>query len=565
MDPQYSPQSRTERLITAGRVVLAASALGAIWLDPTQPAKYEGATYALMIVYVVYSLLLAGLVWSSSAPLAGLRLATHAVDLAMFSVFIYLTDGPPSSPFFVYFIFSVVCAALRWPWPGTLATAAVSLGIFVAMGGYQAALVHDEQANRFIIRGVYLGVIAVLLGCTAAHERQLRSEVGRLAAWPASPLSDLREIVRSVLAHAGGVIGAPRVAMVWEEVEEPWLHVAIWAGGDMQWSREPAHAATTHVARPLEDAAFLCRDARAVPATVLHITGHGLARWHGAPFAPALAARLAASSVVSLRLQGDDWGGRLFFLDKGGLTSDDLTLGQIVAQQVVARLNHHYLSRRLQQAAVLGERGRLARDLHDGLLQTLTGTALQLETLRRLLDGASPYALERLEEVQRLIIGQQQCLRTFIRELRPAGLLPSHSAAGFGVGLRELCERVARQWDLVVTGDVAGEPPDLPDPLSGDITYIVHEALANAARHGRARAARVHVRFEDSEVTIAVSDDGQGFPFQGRYGLSALVERGFGPSSLKERVADRAGHLCVDSTSTGSRVEVRLPVPTAET
>jgi signal transduction histidine kinase len=545
-------------------VVLAASALCAIWLDPTQPAKNEGATYALMIVYVVYSLLLAGLVWSSSVPLAGLRLATHGIDLAIFSVFIHLTDGPPSSPFFVYFVFSVVCATLRWSWPGTLATVAISLGILIAMGVYQAALVQDEQANRFIIRSVYLAVIAVLLGYTAAYERQLRSEVGKLAAWPAGALTELREIVRQVLAHAAGIIGAPRLAMVWEEVEEPWLHVAIWAGGDMQWSREPAPAATPHVARPLEDTAFLCRDARAVPATVLHTTGRGLARWHGAPIAPELAARLAASSVLSLRLKGDDWSGRLFFLDKRRLTSDDLTLGQIVAQQAVARLDHYYLLRRLQHAAVLGERGRLARDLHDGLLQTLTGTALQLETLRRLLDGASRSALERLEEVQRLIIAQQRCLRAFIRELRPAGLLPSGSAAGFGAGLRELCERVARQWGLVVTVDVAGEPPDVPGPLAGDITYIVHEALANAARHGQARAARVHVRFEGSEATIAVSDDGQGFPFQGRYALSTLVERGCGPSSLKERVADRAGDLCVDSTSTGSRVEVRLPVAAAE-
>ena len=281
MDPQYSPQGRTERLITVGRVVLAAASLLAVWLDPTQPAKYAGTTYALMIAYVVYSLLLALLVWSSAVPLNGLRLTTHGIDLGVFCVFIFLTNGPPSSPFFLYIVFAVVCAALRWAWPGTIGTAAVLLGIFISMGLYGATLDDDEVLNRFIIGAVDVAVIAVLLGYMAAHEQQRRSEVGKLAAWPASALSELRDVVRQALVHAAGIIGAPRVAMAWEEGEEPWLHVAIWTGEDLQWSREAVRMAATHVARPLEDTAFLCRDSRATPATVLHTTARGLARWHG--------------------------------------------------------------------------------------------------------------------------------------------------------------------------------------------------------------------------------------------------------------------------------------------
>ncbi len=431
------------------------------------------------------------------------------------------------------------------------------------MGLYGATLDDDEELNRFIIGAVDVAVIAVLLGYMAAYEEQRRSEVGKLAAWPASALSELRDVVRQALVHAAGIIGAPRVAMAWEEGEEPWLHVAIWTGEDLQWSREAVRMAATHVARPLEDTAFLCRDSRATPATVLHTTARGLARWQGAPIAPELADRLAASSVLSLRLRGD-WSGRLFFLDKPGLTSDDLTLGQIIAQQTVSRLDHYYLLRRLQQAAILGERGRLARDLHDGLLQTLTGTALQLETLRRLLVGASSPALERLAEVQQLIITQQRSLRALIRELRPTGLVPSGTTPGFEAGLRELCERVARQWGLAVTLEVAGAPPAISGSLASDITYIVHEARANAARHGEATAVCVRVRFGGSEVTVAVSDDGHGFPFRGRYALPALIEKGVGPSSLKERVADLAGDLYIDSASSGSRVEVRLHLQPTE-
>ena len=142
--------------------------------------------------------------------------------------------------------------------------------------------------------------------------------------------------------------------------------------------------------------------------------------------------------------------------------------------------------------------------------------------------------------------------------------MPSSTTPGFEAGLRELCERVARQWGLAVTLDVVGAPPAISGSLASDITYIVHEALANAARHGEATAVGVRVRFGGSEVTVAVSDDGHGFPFRGRYALPTLIEKGVGPSSLKERVADLAGDLYIDSASTGSRVEVRLHLQPTE-
>lgn len=72
-EAQYIPQGRVERLIATGRVVLAASSLLAIWLDPSQPEKYAAATYALMAVYVAYAMGLAGLAWGAGARASGSR------------------------------------------------------------------------------------------------------------------------------------------------------------------------------------------------------------------------------------------------------------------------------------------------------------------------------------------------------------------------------------------------------------------------------------------------------------------------------------------------------------
>lgn len=562
MDPQYSPQSRTERLIATLRVVLAAASLFAVWLDPTQPAKYESTTYGLMAVYVVYSFVLAVLVWSSHLPLPRLRFITHGVDLVIFTVFIYLTDGPPASPFFVYFVFSLVCAALRWQWRGTLLTAGLSLAAFIAMGFYESQVLADEKLNRFIIRGVYLAVISILLAYLGAYEQQLRGEVARLAGWPRGIPRDARAVVRQAMEHAAHVLNAPRAVLVWEESEEPWRHLATWSEGSFEMTREPSVPVAPLVAAPLADASFLCPDVTLASPTVVHVEASGAGRWYGQPLDAALQARFGMSSVLSLRLEGEGWDGRLFILDKPGMTSDDLILGRVVAQQVVAQVEHVYLLQSLQQTAAMQERVRLARDLHDGLLQSLTGSALQLQTVRRLLDGASPAALDRLAEVQQLIVAQQRNLRTFIRELRPVALVPSIPGSTAATRLRELGERVERQWGIAV--EVRVDPDaDIPATLVADASHIVHEALVNAARHGRASLARVDVDTRNGMVHIRIEDDGRGFPFSGRYELSELLERDLGPASLKERVASLHGTLVLDSDRSGARLDIALPLEAA--
>ena len=109
MDSLYSPASRAERLIAAGRVVLAASSLFAVWLDPTEPAKFAPVAYSLLAAYLVYAVGLA--LWvARAAVLPGAnRLLSHAFDLVFFSLFTYFTSGP-ASPFIAYFVFSLVCA-----------------------------------------------------------------------------------------------------------------------------------------------------------------------------------------------------------------------------------------------------------------------------------------------------------------------------------------------------------------------------------------------------------------------------------------------------------------------
>lgn len=314
------------------------------------------------------------------------------------------------------------------------------------------------------------------------------------------------------------------------------------------------------MADPLAGTEFLCRDVRASRPTVLHTSGRGLQPWEGAPLHPDLAARFSAGPVLALSLKGKNLEGRLFALDKPGMTSDDLVLGAVVARQVVARMDYFYLLRQLQQVVATEERIRLARDLHDGVLQSLTATALQLETIGPLLEKEPEAARERLLEIQRLIAAEQRDLRSFVQQLKPAPLTPLEGEASLVGRLKELAQRMERQWGLRVTLDVRPIDGGIPDGLSHEIYRIVHEALINTARHAGASTGRVEIAGGGDRVRIVVSDDGRGFPFHGRYDHAALTAKRLGPVSLRERIASLGGSLAVELAETGARLEITLPL-----
>jgi signal transduction histidine kinase len=241
------------------------------------------------------------------------------------------------------------------------------------------------------------------------------------------------------------------------------------------------------------------------------------------------------------------------------MTSDDLVLGAIVAREMTSRLDQFYLLQRLQRTAALEERIRLARDLHDGLLQSLTGAALQLETVQRVLHKDVRAARERLVDIQRILTTEQRELRFFIEELRPQGSSLNALDVNLRSRLTDLVERITWQWRIPVDLQLDSEVPPLPGLLTREIYHILREAVVNAARHGQARTIQVKFAVAADKIQMLVADDGRGFPFQGRYDLAELIARNIGPATLKERIVALNGDLLIDSTDTGSQLFMTLP------
>ena len=546
-------------------MLLAGFALTAVWLDPAERSHYPDSAYVLLAIYVVYALGVVLLESQRRLRLPRLRIATHAIDIAVFAALIYLTEGP-TSLFFVLFVFTLITATLRWQWRGAVWTTVVTLFAFSVLGMLSAYVHHDPEFEvaEFVIGIVYLAVVGWLLSYLGLHEARLRNEMDQLAVWSRDARSDLplTDPRSRMLVHAADAMGAPRVILTWEDRDEPWLNIALGEGRNTTYYRAAPDEFSPLVVSDLEGSAFICRDVRGGSVVVTTYDSDGELRRHrGTPVNQAFADRFKMGPILSAPVRLEESVARLFFLDKPHLTSDDLKLANVIAAGLGLLMVESRLNDQLRESAAFEERASLARDLHDGVLQALTASALQLETARRLLENDVPAARGVIESIQRSLTAEQRDLRLFVDQLKPRHEVPEGDLPDLHTRLLELRESISDRWKLdvqIVFEDVRALPSG-SDGLDRDVYFIVREGLVNSARHAHATCARAGVRSAGDRFEIRLEDDGRGFPFRGRHDAASLGSLRAGPVALMQRVEARGGTLVIESSLAGSCIEIVLP------
>ena len=552
--------SRTERTIVVIRLALAISSLFAAWLDPNEPGRYVIPIYTLHWIYTGYAIAL-GLISWNRAGTGRWPFVTHLGDIAVCSLFQFLSLGPSSSPFFTYFVFSLFCGALRWGWRGTLKTAGLVITLFLIMGISMRLTVGPEALDlyRFMIRVFYLAMVASLLMILGQHEARLRRNIVRLARWPSASGVDGHEGLARVFDHAAQIIGAGRLLVAWEGDDEPWVHLATWSPAGMTFTRHGPSEFNPLVPAELADAVALCTTANAERNCVyLDRTGAPV-EWKGLPVHPALARRLDGVGLLSAPIASERLTGRVFFTDLTAPTAELMTMAGVVAREIGTSLEQVSLAERLQDIAVSEQRLRVARDLHDGVLQSLTGIRLELQDVAAALGTDSADSQRyRLLAIERTLAIEQRELRMFIDSLKPRAEASVDNS--LLLTLDALKERVALEWKVPLTIRVGPRVAAIPHAFEQAIPPMVHEAVVNALKHGDPSRVRVDLDVEKGALRIIVADDGHGFPFRGRYDHAALAEARLGPASLRDRAASLGGTLTIDSQVSGSRVEIALPL-----
>lgn len=204
------------------------------------------------------------------------------------------------------------------------------------------------------------------------------------------------------------------------------------------------------------------------------------------------------------------------------------TLEQKVAERS-AQLQVEMTARKaaeLQFKAVLAERTRLARDLHDTLEQTLAGIALRLNAAAKLARRDATASDEHLQFARNWLHQSQVDLRRSIWDLRSREL-EQFDLAG---ALRRTAEHMAEGTDLKVDFKADVPPPGLPEVVEENVLRIGQEALTNIGKHAHATRVTVRLTFDPRTLRLHIEDDGVGFvqgtaPAEGHFGLMGMTER----------------------------------------
>jgi signal transduction histidine kinase len=235
-------------------------------------------------------------------------------------------------------------------------------------------------------------------------------------------------------------------------------------------------------------------------------------------------------------------------------SAEDIALVQALADQAALAIEQTRLLRREQDAAVLEERSRLARDLHDSVTQSLFSMTLIADALPKILDRRPEQAVEKIGNLGELGRAALDELRGLIFELRPAVLTDGLSSA-----LSKHVAAFQRREGIAVELRVAGERR-LPDTVEEAIFRVAQEALNNISKHAKASRVTVHLSLAGPLVELTVTDDGAGFDLA----ASPTGRRSLGMTSMRERAAMVGGSCTVESApGAGSTVRMRVPVGVA--
>lgn len=220
---------------------------------------------------------------------------------------------------------------------------------------------------------------------------------------------------------------------------------------------------------------------------------------------------------------------------------------------VLALYRLHIRHVRAEFAAVLAERSRIAREIHDTLAQSFVGIGVQLETVAKMQSVSMEVARQHLDRARILVRSSLADARRTVWALRAQAL----EEADLGAALEAVAGQLSGDTDIAVR--VSGRRRRLPADIENNLLRIGQEALANAVRHAQARTVRVELSFADGHVRLRVADDGRGFDVD--HAAQALSGH-FGLAGIRERVHHLRGELSLLSRS-GGGAEVVVEVPVA--
>lgn len=525
---------------------------------PGQPVEGDPSISGVLLAgYGVASALLMVATWNNWWLDHKLALPTHLIDIGFFAFLVVVTEGYVSTPFFVFFIFLVLSAFRRFGARQALATATMSLVLYSFAGVVsQVYGLADDRWDRLVLRRYYVALLMMVSLWFVVNRRDLFDARARSAVEAVLPVVTGPDGLGPLLTQTRGLMFAQRAMLLLSDPEEPWSWLEIADAEGVRRERLDPDMVAEPIHPALAGRAFIASASRA-RQLVMVADDQVEAREIGRPLVPALVGHAGGLDLVVAPVRADDRDALLILAGVEGLCSDDLGRAQDLADEIARGIDRLALVNATAKLAIGNARVALARDIHDSVLQTLTGTGFRLAALRQSLqavpagDGPDlppPPALRLIDDLQDQLARAQADVRDHVSALRDQ---PGQVEAG--AGLAALVGRLERQWGVECQWQGPAGPLTLPAPTVGELRQLLREMVANAARHGRATTVSIALSAEAGHVVLGCRDNGIGM-------AAAGAPEGATPWSISERVAALGGRMDLSSDAKGTAILISLPL-----
>jgi len=550
---------RVETLLAAARVLFTLLAVAAIRLDP--PAnQYARPTEIVAALWTLYSVAL--LLWLARRSLPpSAVIAIHMADM-IWPTLIITVSHSLKLLFGAVYSFVLISSGFRWGFPEAVLTALAG-GVMIEIEGLLLGATSEGifEHGRLLIRCGYMLVLGCLIGILGENEKERSAEAAVVSRMvnAARTGQSMRSVLQAAFNEFIGLFRPSHLSIAAYELTTGRVHLLQEPGsGDpapLPYVKELLGDDRLEALLPGLPETFLCR--RSSPGRWRMITPNERARDCEPPRIPWLAQQPGSLLGISASF-GDEWRLRLVLADArlGHAARKELRFARTLLERAAPAIYGIYLMRRLRAKASALERTRVARELHDGAIQSLISTEMRAGLLRRRAEREFPAIAGEIASLQELLREQVLDLRELMQQLKPVEIEPNRLIEH----LSEVVERFRRETGTPVRFAVGSDEVNLLPHACREVLLILQEALVNIRKH--AHAAEVLITFgkHDGNWQLEIRDNGTGFAFEGTLEGAELMSSAKGPAIIKERVANLGGELVIESKpSQGSRLMIKIP------
>jgi signal transduction histidine kinase len=544
-----------ERQIAYARPIFMVLALVDLLERP--PAERGPQAVLFVTAYLCVSLVLALI---QNLPWIGEVRLPLPLELAALAVFLLLTQSVVA--FWFVYLFVALTAGIRWGMRRSVILAgAVTFALLVRTAMY-GPLVWEKMLSWIALS---TGTFAAGAGVSFLGSRQRRHAAEQEFLAQLAGLLEvdrgMAESLRLVLNELVRAFDCDEAILAFRDSELE--RIFVWrlrAGDESRLSPENLPVARS-------DGFLLDHPDASVCWNQLEGTGDGFGwnrtdgrRLKDLPRLPGpMRQELGWRSVLSVTLDlGGQPAGRLMLGNAHRrLLPQDLQWLERIVRHLGSPLQNLFMLRHIRARAIEGERSRISREIHDGILQTLLSVDIQLDVLRRKVPAAPEQAAGGLSSLQQTVRNETEELRRMVTDMRPLRV----QSADLVDLMQGFAERFRNESALALDLLIDAAELQLPDRICRDLFQIYRESLHNVKKHAHASHVVVKLWQNESQVVLVVDDNGEGFSFAGRFTGDELDRLRLGPISIKERTRSVGGVLTVESTpGHGSRLTVEVPL-----